>query len=98
MTQKDWLEVAIRTIGVYVLFLAVTYFAESWLMYANYSRSPDIEFRYYLIHGWVYAFAGLIFLKAPGILSNFAYPPVLLEGDVEGVEEPAEGSENARTD
>lgn len=95
MTQKDWLEVAIRTIGVYVLFLAVTYFAESWLMYANYSRSPDIEFRYYLIHGWVYAFAGLLFLKAPGILSNFAYPPALIENDED---EEDEASDKVNTD
>ncbi len=74
MTQKDWLEVGIRVIGVYVLFTAVTYFAESALMYADYSRNPDINFRYYLIHGWVYGFAGLFFLKAPAILSNYAYP------------------------
>ena len=83
MTQKDWLEVAIRTIGVYILFSAVTNFAESALMYTDYSRNPDINFRYYLIYGWIYAFVGLVFLKAPGILSNFAYAPELSEDDVE---------------
>jgi len=96
MTQKDWLEVAIRTIGVYALFSAVTYFAESWLMYADYSRNLDINFRYYLIYGWVYAFAGLLFLKVPGVLSNFAYPPELKENDVE--EEGAEPSDKTTTD
>lgn len=92
MTQKDWLEVAIRAIGVYVLFAAVKYFAESWLMYADYSRNPDVNFRYYLIYGWVYAFAGLLFLKAPGILSNFAYPPDLLKNEVEEGEASADKS------
>jgi hypothetical protein len=92
MNEKNWLDVGIRAIGVYVLFYAVTYFAESWLMYADYSRNPDINFRYYLIFGWIYALAGLLLLKAPGVLSNFAYPPESDDGDAEG-ERPVEESE-----
>lgn len=84
MTQKDWLEVAIRIIGVYLLFWAVTNFAESALMYADYSRNLDINFRYYLIYGWIDAILALVFLKAPGIISNFAYPPESEESEVEG--------------
>jgi hypothetical protein len=74
MTQKDWLEVAIRILGVYILFWAVTNFAEAWLMYSDYSRNPDISFRYYFIWAWIDVLVGLIFLKAPGVLSNFAFP------------------------
>lgn len=83
MTQKDWLEVAIRVLGVYVLFWAVTNFAEAWLMYADYSRNPDIGFRYYFIYAWIDVLVGLIFLKAPGVLSNFAFPPKDTEEDPE---------------
>lgn len=75
MTQKDWLEVAIRIFGVYVLFCSVTNFAESAFMYTDYSRNPEVNFRYYLIWGWIDAFIALLFLKAPGIFSSFAYPP-----------------------
>jgi hypothetical protein len=91
MNQKDWLEVAIRILGVYVLFCAVTYFAEAWLMYADYSRNPDINFRYYFIHAWIDVLVGLIFLRAPGVLSNLAYPAAgSEEGPTSGVEEEKE--------
>ena len=89
MTQKDWLEVAIRIIGVYVLFWAITNFAEAWLMYADYSRNLDINFRYYFIYGWIYVLVGLIFVRAPGVLSNFAYPPHSTEIEAEA-EEPTD--------
>ena len=92
MTQKDWLDVSIRVLGVYILFCAVTNFAESWLMYADYSRSLDFTFRYYLIYGWIYALLGLVFLKAPGILSNFAYPPESGEVDT-GIDEGSDKGE-----
>lgn len=91
MTQKDWLEVAIRTIGVYVLFCGISNFTEASLMYTDYSRNPDISFRYYLIYGWVDMIVGLVFLRAPGIFTNFAYPQGTADTGMEG--ETPEGSE-----
>lgn len=44
-------------------------------MYTDYIRNPDISFRYYMIYGWLDSFLGLVFVRAPWIISNFAFPP-----------------------
>ena len=74
MKSREFFELAVRILGAVTLFWGVGYLTESALLYADYVRNPDITFRYYLIYGWINIFVSSILMRAPWILTNFAYP------------------------
>ena len=85
MTSREIFELAVRILGAVSLVWGIAYLVDSALFYTEYIINPDVTFRYYLIFGWVDIFISLVLIRAPWILSNFAYPP----DDVEVVEEEA---------
>lgn len=79
MTPRDLFDVAVRTVGVVALVWGLWDLVYAGLFYADYFRNPDMTFRFYLISGWAGIFIGLLLIRAPGILVNFAYSPEIIE-------------------
>lgn len=90
MKLRDYFELGFRLLGVYTLLWGIGYLTESAIVYTEYTRSPDLDFRYYLIYGWVNIFVGLFLVRAPWLLINFAFPE---EGPGEDENEKAQTTE-----
>lgn len=75
MTQREFFDVAVRTVGVVMIAYGVWDLVHAGLYYADYFRNPDLSVRFYLIAGWASVAAGLILVRAGHLLVNFAYGP-----------------------
>lgn len=82
MTPRDLYDVAVRTLGAFVLVWGLWDLANAALSYADYIRNPDTSFRFYLIFGWVSIAIGLLLIRAGGVLVNFAYDSVATQGEL----------------
>ena len=96
MKPRDLFEVAVRIAGVFTLIWGVWDLANAALFYADYWRNVDMSFRYYLIYGWISIAMGLILIRIPWILVNFAYPPEE-QSDAAIDEEPENASEKTNS-
>lgn len=73
MTPRDLFDVAVRTLGAFVVVWGLWDLVNAALFYTDYFRNPDMTFRFYLIFGWASIFIGLLLIRAGGVLVNFAY-------------------------
>ncbi|MBC7899208.1 MAG: hypothetical protein H7070_04060 [Saprospiraceae bacterium] len=73
MKPRDFFEVAVRVVGLFALLWGLWDLVNAVLFYTDYFRNPDMSFRFYLIYGWVNIIIGLLFIRAPWLLVDFAY-------------------------
>lgn len=73
MKPRDLFEAAVRVVGLFALLWGLWDLANAVLFYADYFRNPDMSYRYYLIYGWISIAIGLLLIRAPWIIVEFAY-------------------------
>ena len=97
MEERSWFSVGTRLVGVGTLVYGIWDLVHPALFYAAYFQNPDMSFRFYMIAGWCSIGIGLLLIRAPGIIVNFAYG-VEDEIESEGAEEEADSSKDHKED
>lgn len=88
MMPRELFDVAVRTLGAFVLVWGLWDLVNAALFYTDYIRNPDMTFRFYLIFGWASIFIGLLLIRSGGVLVNFAYPEATAEAEDGGDQAP----------
>ncbi|MEP7149081.1 MAG: hypothetical protein ABI857_09385 [Acidobacteriota bacterium] len=74
MKPRDLFDVAVRTLGAFVLVWGLWDLVNAALFYTGYFTNQDITVRFYLLFGWASIFIGLLLVRGGGVLVDFAYP------------------------
>ena len=94
MKPRDLFDVAVRTLGAFVLVWGLWDLANAALFYTGYFTHQDMTVRYYLLFGWASIFIGLLLVRGGGVLVDFAYGDEVSEtnthAEVEDDDEEAE--------
>jgi hypothetical protein len=81
MEPRDLFDVAVRTLGSFVLVWGVWDVVNAALFYTGYFTNQDMTVRFYLLFGWASMFIGILLIRGGGVLVNFAYGEAIPETD-----------------
>ncbi len=81
MEPRDLFDVAVRTLGSFVLVWGLWDLVNAALFYTGYFTNQDLTVRFYLLFGWASIFIGILLIRGGGVLVNFAYGEYIPETD-----------------